>query len=407
MIVSARYVVPVAGPVIEGGAVHVEAGLIRAVGCAKDLPKTAVDDCGDAVILPGLVNAHTHLELSHLRGLVPPGPSLIDWLTRLIDERTRNPVDQQAVRAIVRDAIRESLRVGVTTIGDITADPSGTRPALRETGIKAVSFGEVIAIGTRLAGLDDRLSAAASIAQQTENLRSGISPHAPYTVSPEAMRACAERARADALPTCVHLAESREEDAFTRSAAGPLMEFLKTQGVWDEGITASGVGPVELAEQTGVLCDRCVIAHANHVSDDDLDRIARSGASVAHCPRTHAAFGQPPHRFAEMLDHGINVCLGTDSLASNPDLGILGELRFLREKLPGCSPQRLIEMATIRGARALGFEERAGSLAPGKAADLVIVPLDRAGNDQWDFIFTSDQPPIAVYLAGEKIDVPR
>ena len=407
MIVAARFVVPVAGPVIEGGAVHIHDGLIRAIGRAKDMPQTAVDDYGDAVILPGLVNAHTHLELSHLRGLIPPGPSLIDWLSRLIDQRIRNPVDQQSVRMIVRDAIRESLRVGVTTIGDITADPSGTRPALREAGIKAVSFGEVIAIGTRLAGLDDRLSAAASTAEQTENLRSGISPHAPYTVSPQAMRVCVERSATDSLPMCIHLAESREEDAFTRSASGPLVEFLKVRGVWDEGITASGVGPVELVDRAGVLSPRCVIAHANHAGDDDLDRIARSGASVAYCPRTHAAFGQPPHRFAEMLDRGINVCLGTDSLASNPDLSILGELRFLRERLPGCSSERLVEMATIRGAKALGFEERAGSLVPGKAADLVVVPLDHAGDDAWDSILTSAQPPAAVYLDGKKIDIPR
>ena len=317
-----------------------------------------------------------------------------------------HPADEQSVRTIVRDAIDESLRAGVTTIGDITAAPIWTRPALRDAGIRAVSFGEVIAIGTRQGGLDDLLSAAASTAQQTENLRIGISPHAPYTVSPEAMRACADRSRSDALPMCIHLAESREEDAFTRTASGPFAEFLKARGVSDEHITASGVSPVELAERTGVLSPRCVIAHANHVSDDDLDRIARSGASVAYCPRTHAAFGHPPHRFEEMLDRGINVCLGTDSLASNPDLGILGELRFLREKLPDCPSERLIEMATIRGARALDFEKCAGSLAPGKAADLVVVPLRRADDDRWDSILRSGQLPAAVYFGGEKTDIP-
>jgi cytosine/adenosine deaminase-related metal-dependent hydrolase len=408
MIVAARFVVPVAGPVIEGGAVYIEAGLIRAVGRAKDMPNTAAfEDHGDAVILPGLVNAHTHLELSHLRGFVPPGPSLVDWLTRLIEQRARHPLDEGSAAAIMHGAIHESLRAGVTTVGDVTASPRWTRPALRGAGIRAVSFGEVIAIGTRQGGLDDQLSAAASTDDQTENLRVGISPHAPYTASPEAMRVCAERACANALPMCIHLAESREEDAFTRTASGPFAAFLQARGVWDERITACGVGPVELAERTGLLFARCVIAHANHVDDDDLDRIARSGASVAYCPRTHAAFGQPPHRFAEMLDRGINVCLGTDSLASNPDLDIFGELRFLRERFPHCPAQRLIEMATIRGARALGFENSTGSLIPGKSADLVVMPLDRAGDERWDSILRSARLPVAVYARGERIDVAR
>lgn len=404
MIVAARFVVPVGAPVIEGGAVHVEDGVIRAVGRAKDMPRGEVVDHGDAVILPGFVNAHTHLELSHLRGMVPPGPCLVDWLDRLMTTKRGRPWSEAAVRDAVEAGIDESFRAGVTTIGDITATPSWTRSVLRASGIRAVSFGEVIAMGTRSGSLEAQLTAAAKSDAPCDHVRIGISPHASYTVSPEALRICADRGHAEALPLCIHLAESGEEAEFTREATGAFAEFLRRRGVWDDSIVPSRMGPVELADRAGVLNDRCVIAHANHVEDDDIARIARTGASVAYCPRTHAAFDHPPHRFMDMLDRGVNVCIGTDSLASNPDLSVLAELRFLRERRPDCPPDQLIEMATLRGARALGFAERVGSLEPGKSADLVVVPIGRTGNKpDWDSILDTAASPAAVHHAGHPI----
>lgn len=410
MIFKARYVVPVDGPVIENGAVVVDDGRIMAVGPARGFSHSPVTDYGDAVICPGFVNAHTHLELSLLAGRIPPGPDFIDWLRRLVAASGAQAASRDTVQEAVQAGVAQSLRCGVTTLGDVTRTPQWTREVLAgatsqcSPWVRGVSFGEVIAIGNRRHLLDERLEAAASpvpSARQPDCVRVGISPHAPYTVEPDAMRACARRARADRIPLCIHLAETADEELFTRSCAGPFVDYLRGLRVWDDHVTAAGCGPVELALRTGLLEKRTIIAHANYVTDQDIAQIARSGASIAYCPRTHQAFEHPPHRFREMLAAGINVCIGTDSLASSPTLSILDELRFLRREHPDLTGQQIISMGTIRGARALGFEDVAGSLAPGKSADLVVIPLAHPASDAaWESILETTGPPTAVQRRG-------
>ncbi len=401
MIIKARYVVPVEGPVIENGAVVMDQGCISAVGPARDHRTGPVTDYGDAVICPGFVNAHTHLELSLLADRVPTGPDFVAWLRRLVTILEASPPTREQVDGAVRSGITQSLACGVTLVGDITRSPDWTRPTLAESVLRGVSFGEVAAIGNRRHLLDERLAAAACTRWQTQRLRIGISPHAPYTVEPHAMRACAERAQKDDALLCTHLAETVEEELFTRSGTGPFVEYLRDLGVWDGAIPTEGCGPVELARRTGLLGKRTVVAHANYVTDEDIGLIARGGASVAYCPRTHHAFGHPPHRFRDMLAAGVNVCLGTDSLASNPSLSILDELRFLRREHPDWSPDEILAMGTSRGARALGFAKTTGSISAGKSADLVIVPLDAATSGSgWESMLETARLPIAVYVAG-------
>jgi cytosine/adenosine deaminase-related metal-dependent hydrolase len=227
-------------------------------------------------------------------------------------------------------------------------------------------------------------------------------------VEPDGLRTCAEVAARHHLPVCIHLAETRDEAQFTRDASGPLAEHLRTLQIWDEAIPAGGCGPVELAGRLGLLTPTTLLAHVNYVTGTDIDRIARSRASVAFCPRTHHAFGHDAHRFREMLRARINVCIGTDSLASNPSLSVLDELRFLRHAAPDVPASTLLEMATVRGARALGFEHQTGSLAPGKYADIVVIPLDAAGargpdehGDQgWESILNSTAAPTFVFSSA-------
>ena len=199
-------------------------------------------------------------------------------------------------------------------------------------------------------------------------------------------------------PLCIHLAETAEEEAFTRFRGGRFTEFLQEMGIWDEDIPTAGCTPVELCRATGVLGRQTIVAHGNYVSDTDITLIAESGSSVAYCPRTHHAFGHPPHPFSEMLRAGINVCIGTDSLASNPSLSILEELRFLHQRHPAVAAHDLIAMGTIRGAAALGWGDEVGSLTVGKAADLVVIPLEAAA--EWDSMFESAETPGAVYIEG-------
>ena len=401
MMLKSRFVVPVDSPVIEDGAVLVRDGRIIAVGPAGEPGNESVIDYGDAVICPGFVNAHTHLDLSHLAGRVDPSPDFTGWLRRLLEITNAEPPTCAQVQAAVAAGVSRSLSAGVTIVGDITRFPPFARGVLAGSVLRAVSFGEVIAIGRRRHLLIERLDAAASVEHQTERMRIGILPHAPYTVEPNAMHACVRRADELGAPLGIHLAETADEEHFTRSGKGRLAEYLRDLDIWDDQIPTSGSGPVEVARRAGLLRANTIIAHANYVTDEDIELIAESGASVAYCPRTHRAFGHSPHRFRDMLARGINVCIGTDSLASNPSLSILDELRFLRSEIGDLSSAQIMAMGTLNGARALGFAEAAGTITPGRPADLVFIPFERAvAQARWDLILESDQPPSAVYVSG-------
>lgn len=400
MILTARFVAPIDGGVIEDGAIAIDGAKIVAVGSAKEVGGGADEriDFADAVIAPGFINAHTHLELTSMAGRVSPSADFTGWLTRLVQASGESAPTRHSVQQDVAEGVARSFRAGVTTVGDITRFPVWTREALLQTAMRAVSFGEVIAIGTRRDLLRDRLDAALCTDHQSERLRCGVSPHAPYTVEPDGLRRCAKLCARRSVPVCVHAAETRDEAEFTRDRTGALADYLRALGVWDDRIPASGLAPIPLLEACGLLADRSVLAHANYVSDQDIDRIARSGASVAYCPRTHAAFEHPPHRFGDMLDAGVNVCVGTDSLASNPTLSILDELRFLHKKYPDMDCARLLEMGTLSGARALGLDSGVGSITTGKNADLVVIPLSHGG-DWWE-VLRSSAEPVAVLSRG-------
>jgi cytosine/adenosine deaminase-related metal-dependent hydrolase len=200
----------------------------------------------------------------------------------------------------------------------------------------------------------------------------------------------------------MHLAEIAEEAQFTTRLAGPIRGFLKRHRVWDRRIPCPGLSPVAYAAVTGVLRSASLLAHVNYATDEELDLIAAAGAHVAYCPRTHDAFGHQPHRFREMIDRGINVCIGTDSLASNPSLSVLEELRFLHRRHPDLPAGLLLAMGTIHGARGLGLADAVGALAPGMQADLTVVPLDPHGpTDPVENLLQSNLQPTATCIAGE------
>jgi cytosine/adenosine deaminase-related metal-dependent hydrolase len=433
---KARFIVPVEGAVVEGGTLFVSDGRIASVE-RSGVALPYVIDYGDVVILPALVNAHTHLELGALAGRFPPSWGFVDWLGQLTDRLRSTPPTRADTEKAVRCGIEESLAAGVATVGDVTRFPAWSRAVLADSPIRAVSFGEIIAIGSTRDRVHESLIAAASrpagadwqrkaersatpvttpcllsafpslVSDPDAKLFLGISPHSPYTVEPEAMLACARKSRELEAPLCIHLLETQYEDDFTRHGRGPLADHLRRVGVWDDRIPVSGCGPVELLESRGLLGPRTLLVHVNYATDADIARIAASGAHVVYCPRTHAAFGHPPHRFRDMLAAGINVCIGTDSLASNPSLSVLDELRWLRRQIPDLPSHELIAMGTLRAARALGFERHTGSLTPGKSADLAVIPLEsRPGHARWDWILESSLPPQALFIRGIRVGPP-
>ncbi|MFH0981343.1 MAG: amidohydrolase family protein [Planctomycetota bacterium] len=414
MILKARHVVPVSRPPIENSLVEVrESRIVDVRRAAKHETGASVLDCGDALLLPGFVNAHTHLELTHLAGKVPPlegtpagtrGVDFVGWLKRLLGELRKIGDDAAAISTSVNRGAALCLQAGVTTVGDITRYPQVTRPLLRDGRLRVVSFGEVIAIGPSRDRLQERLQAAADTTHDSERLSAAVSPHALYTCDRRALEACQETAARLNMRLCLHLAESLEEEMGMLTGAGPLADFLRSVGAWDESVTPPGLRPVEYAEVLGLLTPRTLLAHVNYVNRADLECLARSGTHVAYCPRTHAAFHHAPHRFREMLAAGINVCVGTDSLATNPSLSVLEELRHVRRIFEDMPAGDLLAMGTLRGARALGLGDKIGSLEPGKQADLVVISLESAAaRDPLENILRSDLLPVQVYVAGRRV----
>ncbi|HEX5245033.1 MAG TPA: amidohydrolase family protein, partial [Tepidisphaeraceae bacterium] len=323
------------------------------------------------------------------------------WLARLVPNASV-PLDREAesIAAATRTGIEQCLRFGVTTVGDISRFCSISRAVLRESPLRAVSFGEVLAMGQRRELLDERLARAVDRSLETELLRIGITPHAPYSIESHGYQRCLAIARSMDLPLTTHLAETPDETPFLSDHSGPFRELWERIGGWDSQVDRFRGGPIRYAAELGLLDYPTLLAHVNYCDDDELAILAHGKASVACCPRTHAYFGHPPHRWREMLAAGINVTVGTDSCASSPDLNLVDDLRLLHEIAPDVAPENLWEMATIRAARSLGLQNQIGSIAPGKSADLVAFPVMSHGALRE--ILQNPIIPSATWVAGRK-----
>ena len=399
-LLRAAWLAPMDRPPIRDGAVLIAREKILAVGAAADLRRAysaaAVRDFGDAVILPGLVNAHVHLELSHLSPPHPP-PKFIDWLMQVVAAG-----DAATAVDSVRAGAAESLGFGVTTVGDIARDVAAARAALRDSPLRAVSFGEVVGMAGRKSQLSPRLAAALADAADISRKSCGISPHAPYSIDPEGYLRCLSAARERALPLTTHLAETAAESEFLSHHTGPFRELWDRLGAWDEAdpsLPRFPGGPVRYAASLGLLdYPLASLAHVNYCDDAELSLLARGRASVIYCPRTHAYFNHPPHRWRDMLAAGVNVAVGTDSRASSPNLNLVDELRLLHRLAPEVPSEQLWQMATTRAARALGLSAVCGSLTPGKSADLAVFAASTA--DPLSEILETHTQPTDVWIAG-------
>jgi cytosine/adenosine deaminase-related metal-dependent hydrolase len=404
-LLTAAWVAPMDGPILrDAGVVH-EAGRIVAVGASASLkaahPNAIVEDLGDAVVLPGLVNAHVHLELSNCAAGEPP-TSFVDWILSM-PRRVGRQLNERAdalFAAATEAGIAQCQRVGVTCVGDISQQMHVTRPILRAAPLRAVSYGEVIGLAKRRPRFDELLPMALDEEHAGDRLRIGLTPHAPYTVEPADIRRCLQLARERRLPLAIHLAETAEEREFVRAHAGPLRELWERLGHWQDSAPPSHDTPVEFAQALGLLDYPTLLAHVNYCEDDDLALIARGRASVVYCPRTHRYFGHPPHRWREMLAAGINVAVGTDSCASSPDLNLVDDLRVLHEIAPDIAVETIWEMATRRGAQAMQLED-VGTLARGKAADFVA--FEARGDDPLvEVLEDADRVPVGIWIGGRR-----
>jgi cytosine/adenosine deaminase-related metal-dependent hydrolase len=386
-ILSADWVVPVDGDPIRDGAVAIEDGLIAAVGTADELGQG--DHHEDAVILPGFVNAHTHLEYAVYAGF-GDGLSFAPWIGLHVERKER--IDLGDMEAIARLGAFESLRSGVTTVGDCSfAGAAAT--ACAELGLAAVVYLEVFGEPDGAYGLDSRFEPMRERVADafSDEVRLGVSPHAPYTCSLELYRACADLG----LPVATHLAESEDETRYVLSGEGPwssiahmLMEPLGTTGIRalaEEGL----LGP-------GVLAAHCVQA-----DDEEIELLASHDVAVAHCPRSNAYLGCGAAPLHALREAGVRVGIATDSPNSTPSFDMFDEIRAAvvtaraRERRPDAlTAADALELATLGGARALGLDSDRGSLTPGKRADLTV--LSFAGSQ----LLPWEDPVTATVLGG-------
>ncbi|MEP0844671.1 MAG: amidohydrolase family protein [Phycisphaerae bacterium] len=399
----ARWVVPVGRPPIENGRMVVRDGRITLVESATGFSSGDVIDFGDAVILPGFVNAHTHLELTHCRGRVPHRGSFVAWIRDLVAMNASAPPERFSESIL--EGAAQSLAAGVTTLADIGHGPDACA-AWRRIEPRTVGFLEVLGMGPRRQAAHDRsLAAAVGLCEAHQppaaRERLGLSPHAPYSTDPSVYAAAVDFCRRRGRPLCTHLAETRDEARFLRDGTGPFRELLESWNLWDGSFTPPGCSPVRYAARLGLLDGPVLLAHVNYADDDDLDLLARGDARVVYCPRTHRFFGHDPHRYRDMLARRIHVCLGTDSLAGVESLSILDELRFLRSIDSETPDEVLVHMATLGAARALNLDAHTGSLEPGKQADIVVIPLENPGTrEPTRDLLESVAAPAVVYLGG-------
>jgi cytosine/adenosine deaminase-related metal-dependent hydrolase len=376
----ARWVLPIASPPIADGTVAESDGIITYVGPRSGAPTG--DDCelGDALILPGLVNTHTHLELTVMRGFLED-LCFSDWISKL--RRSRNDVlSNEMLLDSARLGILEGLQAGVTAYAD-TCSSGVVMQAMMELGVRGVMYQETFgpdpsAADSSMAELDRRVSTL--IGRETDLVKLGVSPHAPYTVSDELYAACAKYAEAKQLPLALHIAESGEEEDIVVRGAGDFAEGWKKRGI-EVGKRARS--PIALLEKFGLLTARSLLIHCVRVDETDIASIARHGCAVAHCPASNAKFGHGVAPILPLLAAGVRVGIGSDSVASNNRMDLLDEARLavlthraVARRHDAFGARDALRLATIGGASALGIDDRVGSLEVGKDADIAAFRLD-------------------------------
>jgi len=385
LILSADWVLPVSAPPIRDGAVAVEGGRIAAVGPASELGRGTRYE--EAVIVPGFVNAHSHLEYAVYAGF-GDGLPFARWLALHVERKARIGPDE--MEAIARLGAAQCLASGVTTVGDASFS-GASAPACETLGLRAIVYLEVFGRGTeqlvsRFEAHRDRIAGSLS-----DRVRLGISPHAPYTCSPELYEACRELG----LPLATHLAESPAERDWLERGEGPFAADARLL------VPPPGKTGIRVLAERGLLDERVVAAHCVAIDDEEIGLLARHGVGVAHCPRSNALLGCGIAPVEALLDAGVRVGLGTDSPASTPSFDFFEELRstLALTRLRGGRPEalsatRAVELATLGGARALGLDAEVGSLEPGKRADLAVVSLAGSSFLPWE------DPAAAVVLGG-------
>jgi cytosine/adenosine deaminase-related metal-dependent hydrolase len=391
----ASWILPISEPPIRDGWVAIDRGRVAAVGRRAPSGIGPADvDLGAVAVMPGLVNAHTHLELSYLRDEVSPASTFVTWVRALMAARRERP-DPSAPEILnaIDLALAEATAAGTAVIGDIS-NTLVTFGPLTRSPLAAVVFYELIRFNApNPREFVEAACHAIDALGQTDQVRASLAAHAPYSVSPLVFRAIRTAIdRMPFVPCSVHVSEASEEVEFMRSGEGAWRTLLEELGAWDSAWVPPGVSPVQFLDESGFLDSRTLAVHGVQMSPGDLARLAVRGTTLVTCPRSngHTGAGAPP--ISDFYKSGVRVAVGTDSLASAPDLNVFAELATMRALAPQVPASALLDSATNQGARALGFDADYGTIEPGKVARLLAVEIPPDAGDVEEYLVGGVQP---------------
>ena len=407
MILRARVVVTMDGPPIENGAVVISGNRILDIGKFPEISERhsgqELGDLGEQALLPGLINAHCHLDYTCLRSKIPPQKSFADWIRAINAEKAK--LSEQDYLASIADGFAEAKRFGTTTIANLTAFPE-LIPQVNPP-IRTWWFAELIDVRNpnRTSDLVELAIDAMKRARDSGG-GIGLAPHALFTASANLYRRCEEIAQCENILLTTHLAEAREEMSMFHDASGPLYEFLKSIGrdmsdcghetpfAWFAKIAGAPAGRTLITEW--------IVAHLNELAESDFELLEESTSKlhVVHSPRSHAYFGHSRFPFERLRSLGFNICLGTDSLASNEDLSLFAEMRAFQRSEPAFSPKEVLEMVTGNAALALGKPQALGRIHANRFADLIAIPCSETA-DVFEEILEFDRPVDWMMVAGK------
>jgi cytosine/adenosine deaminase-related metal-dependent hydrolase len=409
--IRARIVWTVDQPPFDDGALLVEGDRVRAVGYTGDVPAPAGArrvDLGDVILLPGLVNAHCHLDYTGMAVQVAPAASFTDWIKSITTLKAAWSVEEFRASWVSGAAMLAGR--GVTTVADIEALPELLPAVWDATPLRVLSFLEMTGVRSqRDPGqiVDDAVAKLAAL--PAGRCQVGLSPHAPYSTVPALLRLSAGAARNRGWPLTTHVAESAEEDEMFAHGRGRLFDWLARNG--RDMSDCGGVSPVQHLERQGLLGPNLLAVHANYLHPGDAELLAARGVSVVHCPRSHTYFSHRPFPSTGLERAGVNVCLGTDSLVTvlkrqEQVLDLFAEMREFVAHAPGVAPNSVVRLVTVNGARALGLAGLAGCLAPGSWADAIAVPFADEVGDVARAVINHHGDVVASLIGGQWVRLP-
>jgi cytosine/adenosine deaminase-related metal-dependent hydrolase len=407
MILRARTVLPIAQPPIENGAVVISGNRIRAFGAWNDLSRSTdepVLDLGEVILLPGFVNAHCHLDYTDMAGELPPPKTFTEWISLITAAKTAWSYSEYA-HSWLRGA-HMLLKTGTTTVADIEAMPDLLPEVWDATPLRVFSFLEMTGIRARRNPkeiLHEAVKKIGSLAHTRNRL--SLSPHAPYSTLPELLRLTAKMARKRKWRVTIHVAESDQEFEMFMHARGKMHAWLKRNNR-DNSDCGHGSPVAHLARQR-LLGENVITVHVNCLARGDALLLGKNKTHVVHCPRSHDYFRHPLFLRERLVKAGVNLCLGTDSLATTrktgkqkPELNMFEEMRSLADTDKVISPVEIVRMATVNGARALGFAGQVGEISKNTIADLIAIPSGKKSADVYETILAHSGTVAASMIDG-------